>query len=379
MSGLRNCRTFLRGIVRCDRKEHFASSLGRRHKLSSSATTSNNSQQNAFIREAKLLQRAGAASLNTTEYDYFRDEISRRLVDRLDDIRRESGFPLALDIGSGSGHIHRAICEEESFEGVGGIGGVRKLVQMDFCEASLMRDVNAKRDVPGGERCDTYRLTANEEEELPFPDGTFDLVMSSVALHQINDLPKLFKEVKRVLKDDGCFLFAMVGGSTLPELRSSMVLAEMERDGGVSPHVGPFVDVSDVGSLLVAAGFQLPTIDVDTVNLGFSDAFLLMEHLQRMGEGNASSGRKDRVGINTFLATASIYQDLFPLDTDDEHRGDTSYEDSDVHASVQIVYAIGWTPHKSQQKPLGRGSATHKIGEDIVVTSSRNISTNENV
>ena len=49
----------------------------------------------------------------------------------------------------------------------------------------------------------------------------------------------------------------MVGGSTLSELRSSFVLAEIERDGGVSPHVGPFVDFSDVGSLLSAAGFQL--------------------------------------------------------------------------------------------------------------------------
>lgn len=368
MSAISSCRIFVRDVVRC---EHILTSrFGGRHKLSSSAA-SNNTQQNVFNREIKLSQRTGAAFLDTTEYDYFKDEISRRLVDRLDDIKRESGFPLALDIGSGSGHIHRAICAEESFEGFGGIGGVRKLVQMDFCEASLMRDENAKRDIPGSERCDTYRLSANEEEELPFPDGTFDLVMSSVALHQMNDLPKLFQEIKRVLKDDGCLMFAMVGGSTLSELRSSMVLAEIERDGGVSPHVGPFVDVSDVGSLLVAAGFQLPTIDVDTINLGFSDAFLLMEHLQRMGEGNASSGRKDRVGINTFLATASIYQELFPLDSDHADGSDTSYADSDVHASVQIIYAIGWTPHESQQKPLDRGSASHKIGEDVVVTSSK--------
>ena len=49
-------------------------------------------------------------------------------------------------------------------------------------------------------------------------------------------------------------MFAMVGGATLPELRSSLVLAEMERDGGVSPHVGPFVDFSDIGSLMGSAG-----------------------------------------------------------------------------------------------------------------------------
>jgi NADH dehydrogenase [ubiquinone] 1 alpha subcomplex assembly factor 5 len=50
--------------------------------------------------------------------------------------------------------------------------------------------------VEGGERCDSYRLLADEEEKLPFPAGTFDLVISSQSIHWINNLPGLFKEVK---------------------------------------------------------------------------------------------------------------------------------------------------------------------------------------
>jgi len=41
--------------------------------------------------------------------DVVRDELALRLVDRLDDIRREEGFPLALDLGSGAGYLHRAL------------------------------------------------------------------------------------------------------------------------------------------------------------------------------------------------------------------------------------------------------------------------------
>ena len=199
---------------------------------SSSLDSSEHQRKEVFDKNVKLIQReASAKLLNASEYDYFRDEVSRRLVDRLDDIRRDDGFPLALDIGAGAGHIYRAICAEESFEGVGGIGGVRKLVQMDSCEAALMR---GPTDFEHSDRCDTYRLVANEEDTLQFPDGTFDLVLTSVALHQVNDLPKLFSECRRVLKDDGCFMLAMVGGASLSELRSSLVLAEMERVGGVS-------------------------------------------------------------------------------------------------------------------------------------------------
>jgi NADH dehydrogenase [ubiquinone] 1 alpha subcomplex assembly factor 5 len=166
------------------------------------------------------------------------------------------------------------------------------------------------------------------------------------------------KEVRRILKPDGCFMFAMVGGSTLPELRSCLVLAEMERDGGVSPHVGPFIDFPDVGSLLSSAGFQLPTIDIDTLQLAYPDAAILMEHLQRMGESNACINRRNRVHSDLFLATAALYQQLHQLDSTNG-----SEEEECVVATVQVIYGIGWTPHMSQPKPLPRGSATKKIGQ----------------
>jgi NADH dehydrogenase [ubiquinone] 1 alpha subcomplex assembly factor 5 len=199
-------------------------------------------------------------------------------------------------------------------------------------------------------------MVADEEAVLPFPDGTFDLVISSLSMQWVNNLPGLFSEVSRVLRPDGCFMFAMVGGATLPELRASMVMAELERDGGVSPHVGPFVQLSDVGALLQRAGFALPTIDVDTVNISFPNAAVLMEHLQRMGENNACIKCRDRTPFDVFLATSCIYDELFALK---ESQGE-------IEASVQIIYAIGWTPHQSQQQPLERGSATYRIGEVTV-------------
>ena len=156
----------------------------------------------AFDRELKRLQRDGAArahkawssSPNRVDYDYFRQEIARRLVDRLDDIRRDEGFPLALDIGAGAGYIYRSICADEAFDGVGGTGGVRKLVQLDISEEMLHRDEHVA--VEGAERCSTYRLVSDEEDHLPFPAGTFDLVISSISMHWVNNLPGLFGEVK---------------------------------------------------------------------------------------------------------------------------------------------------------------------------------------
>jgi hypothetical protein len=65
------------------------------------------STSTAFDRELKKKQRNNAAGAHkvwkdgedVVDYNYFRREMAYRLVDRLDDIKREEGFPLALDIG----------------------------------------------------------------------------------------------------------------------------------------------------------------------------------------------------------------------------------------------------------------------------------------
>ena len=66
------------------------------------------STSNAFDRSLKKQQRDNAAlaqlrwrgGKDIVDYDYFRQEMAFRLVDRLDDIKRDEGFPLALDIGT---------------------------------------------------------------------------------------------------------------------------------------------------------------------------------------------------------------------------------------------------------------------------------------
>jgi NADH dehydrogenase [ubiquinone] 1 alpha subcomplex assembly factor 5 len=213
-------------------------------------------------------------------------------------------------------------------------------------------------DIPveGGDRSN-IQACWDEEDKFPFPDGTFDLFISSASMHWVNNLPGLFKEANRVLKPDGCFMFAIIGGTTLPELRASMVMAETEREGGVSPHVGPFVELPDVGALLQRAGFALPTIDTDTFKVAFPDAPVLMEHLQRMGESNAGIKRRERVSIDTFLATSCLYDEMFGLE------GEDADEEREIEASVQVIYAIGCL---LLNETFEAGNHCGKVGDVVV-------------
>src|SRR3546814_14745991 len=76
-----------------------------------------------------------------------------------------------------------------------------------------------------------------DEELLPFAERRFDLVVSNLILHWATDLPGALAQIQRVLRPDGLFLAAMLGGETLTELRRSLMQAEIDETAGANPRV----------------------------------------------------------------------------------------------------------------------------------------------
>ena len=193
-----------------------------------------------------------------------------------------------------------------------------------------------------------------DEERLPFSGEQFDLAISLLALQGVNDLPGTLIQIRRALKADGLFIGALLGGSTLTELRQAMTQAESELEGGVSPRVAPFADLRDIGGLLQRAGFALPVTDTDIVRVRYANAFALMRDLRRMGLTNALNDRR-RTPLKraTLFRAAEIYAERF---------GDP---DGRIPATFEIVWLSGWTPHESQQKPLKPGSAQMRLADAL--------------
>ena len=131
-----------------------------------------------------------------------------------------------------------------------------------------------------------------DEERLPFRSAGFDLVLSAMALHWVNDLPGTLVQINRILKPDGLFLAAMLGGGTLWQLRQALAAAESEIEGGLSPRVSPFADLRDAAGLLQRAGFALPVADSETIDVEYDNALSLMRDLGAMGESNLAVERR---------------------------------------------------------------------------------------
>ncbi len=193
-----------------------------------------------------------------------------------------------------------------------------------------------------------------DEERLPFGGERFDLAVSLLALQGVNDLPGTLVQIRRALRPDGLFIAALLGGSTLTELRQAFTQAEAELEGGASPRVAPFADLRDVGGLLQRAGFSLPVTDSDILRVRYASPFALMRDLRQMGLTNAlSDRRKTPLRRATLLRAAEIYAERF------------ADPDGRVRATFEIVWLSGWTPHESQQKPLRPGSARMRLADAL--------------
>ncbi|XP_028413966.1 arginine-hydroxylase NDUFAF5, mitochondrial-like [Dendronephthya gigantea] len=288
------------------------------------------SPMNIFNRQAKRLQKNRAAlQENTDDYDYLKDEVARRIVDRLSDVSRH--FPLVLDLGCGKGHIAKALTKTH----------VTSLVQCDLSEEMVQRSYT-NPDIP------TKKLVV-DEEFLPFAENTFDAVLSSLNLHWVNDLPGVFHQVKHCIKDDGMFLLGLFGGETLFELRCSLQLAELEVLGGFGPHISPFTEMADIGDIASRTGFNLITVDYDEIVVNYPSIYELMNDLRGMGENNASWSRKNVLRHKTTEVASRIYQEMY---------GDS---DGNIPATFQILFLIAWKPSDKQAKPAERGSGTFSL------------------
>ena len=310
-----------------------------------------------FNQNIKYLQKERAATNveHSRSADYLKNEVARRLVDRLLDIDRE--FPKVLDLGANSCNIAQAlneppmiapeVPEETTVQKTPLSKRVHHLTCAETSHTMLHRDDGiAPSEVP------MTQMILPSLETLPFESNSFDAVLSSLSLHWINDLPSALASANNILKPDAPFIAAMFGGDTLYELRSSLQLADMERRGGVSPHISPLADVRDIGGLLNRAGFKLLTVDVDDIVVEYPDTFTLMMDIQAMGEGNAilkSVGGP--VSRDVLLANEAIYRQLH-CSEDEKDR---------IPATFRVIYMIGWKEDPKQQKPLERGSGQVNI------------------
>jgi SAM-dependent methyltransferase len=265
-------------------------------------------------------------------HEFLLAHVAREISERVSLMLRS--FPSALDLGAYNGLVGRKVAELPSV-------GEMIYAESAFALASL---------------CPRPALVC-DEDLLPFKEASLNLVVSGLSLHRVNDLPGALIQIRRALCPDGLFIAALLGARSLIELRQTLIEAEAETEGGVSPRVAPFADVRDYGGLLQRAGFALPVADAEVLKVPYPSPRELMREIRVLGGGNVLSERsKAPLHRRTLERAEAVYRERHAT------------PDGGIIATFEIVYLSGWAPDPSQQKPMKPGSAAARLADALHTT-----------
>jgi len=173
---------------------------------------------------------------------------------------------------------------------------------------------------------------------LPFATGSFSLIWSNLTLQWVPDLERTIAEFHRVLDVGGLATFSTFGPDTLKELRMAFLGVD------ALPHVGRFVDMHDVGDMLVGVGFADPVMQMEMMTVTFPDARSLLRDLRAIGATNATAGRR-----RTLTGRRRFERALAALE-----RMPGRAADGQLPASYEVIYGHAW---KSAPRRTAEGHA----------------------
>ncbi len=265
----------------------------------------------------------GNAAASYDENACLQREIVNRLFERLDYIKLEPRR--VLDLGSGTGYVSEKCRVRFSKSELIALDLAPEMLQ--FARSRLPHTPVLARLLGQSQR---QHFICGDAEKLPIANDSIDAVLSSATL-QWCDPEAVSREVARILKPTGLFMFTTFGPDTLKELRSAFRAVDDK------PHINEFVDMHDLGDILVAAGFADPVMDQETITLTYVDLKSMMRELKGIGAHNVLPDRsRGLMGKTQWQRLTNAYE-RFRLNG----RLPSSYE---------VVYGHAWKPEFSKQK-----------------------------
>ena len=207
------------------------------------------------------------------EAPWLHGEVARRMAERLPLMRLQPRR--IVDwwslLGGGSERLAQAYPEA-------GITAVEPTPALRAASASASR-----KPWWSAERWRRPAPAALLDADLPAGEPCAELVWSNMSLHAATDPLVLMRHWHGLLAPGGLVMFSCFGPDTLRELRA--LYAPLGRAPGID-----FVDMHDLGDMLLQAGFADPVMDQETIRLEWADAEALLSELRSLG-GNVSPGR----------------------------------------------------------------------------------------
>uniref|UniRef100_A0A450ZEA7 Malonyl-[acyl-carrier protein] O-methyltransferase n=1 Tax=Candidatus Kentrum sp. TC TaxID=2126339 RepID=A0A450ZEA7_9GAMM len=261
---------------------------------------------NVQLDKRKVRESFDRAAPRYDEIAELQRTVGNRLLAHLDPVRLQPD--VVLDMGAGTGYCLPPL--EARYPKA-------RVIALDLAEV-MLKEVRIKNRLS-----ENGLFICGDAEELPLRDDSVDLLFSNVTVQWCNDLAGACHEFARVLRPGGLVLFSTFGPDTLWELRDSW--GQVDADS----HVSTFIDMHDIGDILVHTGFAGVVMDREEITCTYESARILMRELKTLGAHNATLDRPRGLTGKKHLQAM--------LDAYEGHR-----RNGRIPATYEVIYAHGW-------------------------------------
>jgi len=242
-------------------------------------------------------------------------EIADRLLSRLEVVRLKPRT--ILDVGCGTGYDLRQLARRYPRARILGLDIAETMARRARSKSGLWQRMTGRR-----------LFACGDAERLPLASASVDMVISNLTL-QWCDPQVVFAEAGRVLRPGGLLMFTSFGPDTLRELREAWRMVD------ATPHVHGFIDMHDLGDMLIHAGFADPVMDMEQLTLTYVDVMGVMRDLKQIGAHNAAVSRaRGLTGKMRFARFRAAYE--------------SQTRDGRIPATYEVVYGHAWAPEAGQ-------------------------------
>lgn len=229
------------------------------------------------------------AAIRYDEHARLQRQVATTLIEYLGKHAENIKPQSILDLGCGTGQITEAVCQHYLEANV---------ISLDFSHNMLIQTES---------RLSSNGLNASaicaDAEQLPFQDGAFDLIVSSLMLQWSNNLGSTLAKINDSLAEQGVLAFSSLSNGTLKEVKASWQAV----DRGV--HSSDFLMLERFEFIAKKSGFSKVIVIPETVVMHYSTIREMLLEMKGIGASNARSERnKGLTGRQRFDAFERAFE-----------------------------------------------------------------------
>lgn len=220
------------------------------------------------------------------DYNFLYHQTADLIIENL--LLHRQNFNQMLEINSRDGYLSNSLLKLKK---------TTKVVKTNFVQSFFDLDSNSDPTIKRLVIDDSF----TEFSKQKLTGQKFDLIVSNLDFHYLNDISSWLITVKSLLEKDGIFIASFFGQDNLLDLKKIFLAVESEIYGSVSPRFAPTIEVKTAAHLLQKSGFGNPISDLEKITVSYQNPLDLLRDLKLMGQANIMKSRSKKFFTRKFL------------------------------------------------------------------------------